>query len=212
MTELTPSERILLAEHRTLLPLVRDLPRAALDAPTVCSAWSVLDILAHCGAALSCIARGVAYDSSPAGNETQVLERRTWTVPAILDELEHGLLEAGAAIVASDGAWDGAALGTWIHGGDIRAALGDAGAYASEGLHDAVTLLGASARVRDTPLAHVTLPDRTLELGSPVPGRAPATLRTDAPTLILLYSGRPADPGSYTLTGAEAAELVSQQW
>ena len=106
------------------------------------------------------------------------------------------------------GSLDGIALGEWVHGGDVRAALGDPRAYASEGFADACVLLAERTRREAVPLVEVSLPDRTLRLGVPVPGRPPATLVTGHAALIKIFAGRPADPGGYELTGASTAELV----
>src|SRR3712207_2477124 len=111
---MTPAERLLRFEYETLLPILRELDGPTLAAPTVCTEWSILDIVAHVGSALGYIANGVTYDASPAGNQREVEHRRSWPAEKIIDEYEQGLRGAG-------GKSDGAALGTWIHGGDIRA-------------------------------------------------------------------------------------------
>ena len=106
------------------------------------------------------------------------------------------------------GRLDGIALGEWVHGGDVRAALGEPRAYASEGFADACVLLAERTRREAVPLIEVSLPDRTLRLGVPVSGRPPATLVTGHAALIKIFAGRPADPDGYELTGASTAELV----
>ena len=205
-------ENLLAAEHRTLLPVLRALGRAEFDTPTVCSEWTVLDIVAHVGAALSSIASGVPYDASPEGNRAEVEHRRGWAASDVVAEYEKGLLHAGPAITRANGAWDSAALGTWVHGGDIRAALGMDDAYASAACDDAITVLARADRVTATPEVKVTLPGRSVTLGTPREGRETATLSCDIATLFRLYTGRPAESGHYQLTGASPDELVSHSW
>jgi hypothetical protein len=129
-------------------------------------------------------------------------------VPRLLSELERGYLDAGPVIAAAGGRLDAIALGEWIHGGDVRDALGEPLAYASDGFEDACALLAERARRREVPLVEVSLPDNALRLGVPVPGRPAATLVTGRATLMRLFAGRPAGPGDYQLSGAVPGELV----
>jgi uncharacterized protein (TIGR03083 family) len=48
--------RLLRAEHDALLPILRRTPTGAFDGATACPGWSVRDVLAHCGAALTRVA------------------------------------------------------------------------------------------------------------------------------------------------------------
>jgi len=100
------------------------------------------------------------------------------------------------------------ALGEWLHGGDVRDALGEPLPYASDGFIDACVLLADRASRREVPLLDVTLPDAQLTLGAAAAGRATATLRTSNATLMRLFAGRPSDPNDYELDGATVAELV----
>jgi uncharacterized protein (TIGR03083 family) len=172
----------------------------------------VLDVTAHVGSALCYVARGKSYDPSPAANAVEVNARRQWPAHRVLAEYEHGLREAGAAIAAAGGVLSGAAFGAWIHGGDIRLALGMPQAYASDGCEDAIVLLQTNGRVVDTPLVEVHLPDRTVSIGKPVGDRPAARLECDIATLFRLYTGREVNDNSFILTGATRHELVSQQW
>src|SRR5262249_42738325 len=140
-------------------------------------------------------------------NEVDVAERRDWPLPRLLAELADGYLAAGPAIAESGGRLDGIAIGEGIHGGDVRDALGEPGAYPSDGFDDAVALLADRALRNGLPLVEVSLPGELFSLGVAQPGRAPATLETDRPTLMRLFAGRPADPAAYRLTGATAAEF-----
>lgn len=211
MPVMTPAEEVLLSDLHTLAPLLRRCTPQELARRTVCTEWSVLDIVAHVGSALGYVALGKSYDPSPEANAAEVNARRDWPADRILDEYEAGLRDAGPAIVADD-RLAGAALGTWVHGGDIRAALGLSDAYASAGSDAAIVLLQRNGRVTTTPLVQAVLPHRTVSLGTPVPGRPEATLKCDVSTLFRLYTGRPATVEEYVLTGAERDELVSQQW
>jgi uncharacterized protein (TIGR03083 family) len=210
--ELTLAERLLRAEQDDLLPLLRRTPPGDFDRPTVCTGWSVRDVVAHCGAALSGLAAGPEYRASHEQNQADVLARRDRPLERVLAEFERGLAEAAPVLAAAKGKKDLAAFGTWIHGGDVRDALGRTDAYAGKGTEEALAYLAVCHRTVEIPRLHVTLPDRTLVLGTPLPHRAPATLRTDAPSLFRLCTGRPADPSRFELRGAEPRELVSAEW
>ena len=200
--------RLLRAEHDKLLPILHRTPEAAFGNPTACPGWSVRDVLAHCGAALTRAATGRLHAFTPELNELDVTQRRDWPLPRLLSELERGYLDAGPAIAGAGGRLDAIALGEWIHGGDVRDALGEPLAYESDGFEDACALLAERARRREVPLVEVSLPGDTLRLGVPVPGRPPATLVTGRATLMRLFAGRPAGPDGYQLSGAAPGELV----
>ncbi|WP_203656368.1 maleylpyruvate isomerase family mycothiol-dependent enzyme [Actinocatenispora rupis] len=195
--------RLLLTERDAIVPVLRRTPVADLDRPTVCTGWSVRDVLAHCAAALHRLATGDLHSFGPADNERDVEARRALPATALLDELSDAYEPAARVIAAGAGRYDGFALGEWIHGGDVRLALGLPDPYASDGLEDALALVVALSRYRRTAVPHtlVTLPDRTLDLGTPGDAE-PATLHTDPATLVRVVSGRPADPADYRLTGA----------
>jgi uncharacterized protein (TIGR03083 family) len=201
-------ERLLRTEHDSLMPILRRTPQDAFDNPTACPGWSVRDVIAHCGSALTRTATGRLHAFTPELNELDVAQRRDWTLPRLLSELERGYLDAGPVIAEAGGRLDGIALGEWIHGGDVRDALGEPLAYASDGFEDACALLAERAGRREVPLVDVSLPDGALRLGVPVPGRPPATLVTGRATLMRLFSGRPAGPADYQLSGAVPGELV----
>ncbi len=200
--------RLLLTERDALLPLLRQAPEETFGRPTACPGWSVRDVLAHCSSALTRAAGGTLHAFTPELNEADVDERRRWPLADVLAELERGYTGAGPVITGAAPRLDGLALGEWVHGGDVRDALGAPGAYGSDGFADACVLLADRARIRKAPLVQVTLPGASLSLGMAADGRPPAALSTDETTLIRLYAGRPADPASYQLTGAGPAELV----
>lgn len=195
--------RLLLAERNALVPILRAASLAAFDQPTCLPGWSVRDVLAHCAAAFTMTATRSWHGFSPAENERDVDLRRDWPVEKLLDELEAGYGVTADAAAAAGGRLDGLALGEWVHGGDVRTALGVANPYASEGSTDALVLLVERTLHPDlhVPRTTATLPDgHVLILGSTEP---PATLATDPTTLIRLCTGRDPDPAAYVLTGAE---------
>jgi uncharacterized protein (TIGR03083 family) len=201
-------ERLLRTEHDTLLPTLRRTPEEAFGNPTACPGWSVRDVLAHCAAALTRVATGRLHAFTPELNEIDVTQRRDWPLPRLLSELERGYTGAGTAIAGAGGRLDVIALGEWLHGGDVRDALGEPLAYESNGFEDACVLLADRARRREVPLVEAGLPGVTLRLGVPVPGRPPATLVSGRATLMRLFAGRPAEQAAYQLTGAAPEELV----
>jgi uncharacterized protein (TIGR03083 family) len=200
--------RLLRTEHDALLPILRQTPGQAFGNPTACPGWSVRDVLAHCAAALTRVATGTLHAFTPELNEIDVTQRRDWPLPRLLSELERGYLEAGQVIAEAGGRLDPIALGEWVHGGDVRGALGEPLAYESDGFEDACALLAERTRRRKVPLIEVDLPGAALRLGVPVPGRPPATLVTGPATLMRLFAGRPTEPAEYQLTGAVPEELV----
>lgn len=202
--------RLLLTERDVLLPILRRTPVDAFDSPTVCTGWTVRDVLAHCGCALTRAAEGRLHRFTPELNEIDVDERRSWPLAQVLAELEQGYGSAAAAVTAAAGKLDGLALGEWVHGGDVREALGEPGPYESEGVEDALLLLVDRSRRRTVPPTLVRLPDREVRLGAAeeATGTPPAELDTDVPTLIRLCTGRRPDPTRFRLTGADPAQYL----
>ena len=200
--------RLLRAEHDALLPILHRTPEASFDNPTACPGWSVRDVLAHCGSALHRAMTGDLHAFTPEENEIDVAERRSWPLQDVLSELAAGYLGAGEPIASAGGRLDVIALGEWIHGGDVRDALGEPLSYASEGYDDACSLLVDWTRRRAIPLVEVDIGDRRLVLGARLPDRPAAVLRADRSTLMRLISGRPALPADYELAGATPEELV----
>jgi uncharacterized protein (TIGR03083 family) len=200
--------RLLHAEHDTLLPLLRSMPGPGFDRPTACPDWSVRDVLAHCSAVLSRVIADQLNDFTPELNEVDVAERRSWPPSRLLDELAGAYQAAGPVMGAGSPRLDIIALGVWVHGGDVRDALGEPLAYGRAEFGDAAVLLAGFARYRKIPRTEVLVPGGTLDLGVSQPGRPAASLRTSPDTLIRLIAGRPASTGDYELTGATAAELV----
>jgi uncharacterized protein (TIGR03083 family) len=200
--------RLLLAERDALLPVLRRSPADAFDRPTVCTGWSVRDVLAHCGSALTRVADGTLHDFSPEANEADVAGRRPWPLEAVVAELERGYAAAAPVIAAAGGRLDGIALGEWVHGGDVREPLGAPRPYESEGVEDALVLLVERSRRRAVPPTRVRLPDRELRLGVAEDAGTPAELVTDVPTLMRLCSGRHPDPARFRLAGADPSRYL----
>jgi uncharacterized protein (TIGR03083 family) len=200
-------ERLLRAEHDSLLPILRRTAEPDFDRPTACPAWSVRDVLAHCSSALTRVVTGRLHAFTPELNEVDVAQRREWPLPQLLSELASGYLAAGPVIADAGGRLDPIGLGEWVHGGDVRAALGEPRAYESDGFDDACVLLAEMTSRRGIPAVEVSLPGRTLVLGAAGPGRPAALLRTSPGTMMKIFAGRPAEPGDYELAGATAEEL-----
>jgi uncharacterized protein (TIGR03083 family) len=197
--------RLLLAERDALLPILRRTPADAYARPTVCTGWTVRDVLAHCGAALTRLAEGRLHTFTPELNDLDVAERRSWPLEVVMAELEQGYTAAAPALTAAGGKLDGVVLGEWVHGGDVREALGEPGAYESDGVEDALVLLVERSRRQAVPATLVRLPDRELRLGVAQDATRVAELVTDVATLVRLCSGRRPDPTRFLLDGADPA-------
>ncbi|MEU7409646.1 maleylpyruvate isomerase family mycothiol-dependent enzyme [Streptomyces sp. NPDC042638] len=204
--------RLLAVERDALVPLLRSRPDTDFTLPTAgCPGWTVREVLAHCSAALMRVVEGRLGKGvfSPESNDRDVADRAGWTNARVVDELERGMTEAGPVIARGDGGLDVIALGEWVHAGDVREAWGVPGAYAGDGLPDALALLARFTRVREHVPLHADLDDvdEPLRLGAVAASGPPARYLGDAATLIRLYAGRPVTAGSYELAGAREAEL-----
>jgi uncharacterized protein (TIGR03083 family) len=199
--------RLLLTERDALLPILRRAPEAAFDRPTVCTGWSVRDVLAHCGSALLRTAAGTLHRFTPQDNEGDVAERRSWPLGEVLAELERGYDQAAPVLATAGGALDGVTLGEWVHGGDVQEALGAPLPYESEGVEDALVLLVERSRRRSVPATRLRLGDRELRLGT-ADGAPSAELVTDVATLMRLCAGRHPDPARFMLAGADPGQFV----
>ncbi|MGW7384661.1 maleylpyruvate isomerase family mycothiol-dependent enzyme [Streptomyces sp. NPDC054794] len=204
--------RLLAVERDALIPLLRARPDADFALATAaCPGWTVRDVLAHCSAALlrvveSRFEKGVF---SPESNERDIAERSEWTNARVVDELERGMTEAGPVIARAGGVLDMIALGEWVHAGDVRDTFGVPGAYAGDGVPDALTLLARVTREKGHLPLHADLDDRdeSLRLGELSGTRTPARFIGDTATLVRLYSGRAVAGVSYELVGAEAGQM-----
>ncbi|MFG2251181.1 maleylpyruvate isomerase family mycothiol-dependent enzyme [Streptomyces mirabilis] len=203
--------RLLTVERDALIPLLRARPGEDFGLPTACPGWTVRDVLAHCGAALTRVVESRFEEGvfSPEANDRDIAERAGWSVGEIVDELERGMSEAGVVIAEAGGVLDGVALGEWVHAGDVRETFGEPGAYAGAGLPYALTLLARVSRERGHVPVHADLDDldEPLRLGGVAGDRPPARYIGDAPTLIRLYAGRPVSGTGYELAGAAERDL-----
>ncbi|MFD3790683.1 maleylpyruvate isomerase family mycothiol-dependent enzyme [Streptomyces cyaneofuscatus] len=205
---------LLRTERDVFLPLLRATPESAYALRTACPGWTVRHVLAHCAAALTRVVedrleKGVF---SPESNERDIEERAELPLPALLDELERGMTEAGPVIAAAGGKLDGVALGEWVHAGDVREAWGLDGAYAGRGLAYALGLLEGVAYRKEMPqiVADVDLEGwgAPRPLGVPSPeGRPAGRYHGDGPTLIRLYANRPLVGTRYELHGVHEGDL-----
>jgi uncharacterized protein (TIGR03083 family) len=203
-----PGTRLLLIERDSLLPLLRRTPEEAFDRPTVCTEWSVRDVLAHCASALVRVATGDVHGFTPEENQRDVDERKPWPLADVLAELERGYDLAAAADIGT-----GVPLGEWVHGGDVREALGRDDAYVSEGVDAALALVCDYSRRRGVPPTEVRLTDaaerglpETLRLGDPA--RQPVgRLTTGTAGLVRVVAGRRAESVRHDVQGVDLAAL-----
>ena len=200
---LRPAAELLLLEAAAIEPILQAADETDFDLPTVCTGWSVRDVMAHCAAALTRVASGDLHDFSPEANEADVEARRGQSPGQVLAELITGYETAAAAIDTADGVLDGIGLGEWMHGGDIRKALGLPGAYVSEGIELALGLLVERSQNMGKPAVTVHIGDETLHFGV---GEPTTTLTTDRATFVRICGGRRPDPTMFQLHGDVVVE------
>lgn len=201
-----PAAEILLVEAAALRPILERTPPAGFDVPTVCVGWSVRDVLAHCAAALTRTARGAVHAFTPEDNQADVDQRRGNTVAAVLEELFEGYAAAATAIDAAGGKLDGVGIGEWMHGGDVREALGERDAYAGAGSDMALDLLFERSRRMNVRAIDVHLDGAPLRFGS-AHGTA-ALAHSDPETFVRLTGGRRPDPARYRLRNCTAEDFI----
>jgi uncharacterized protein (TIGR03083 family) len=200
-----PAAQLLLAESIALRDVLVATPPEYLDRPTVCTGWSARDVLAHCGAALKATAAGIAHSFTREANERDVEERRSWPLDTVLEELFDSYAGAADAIDRARGLLDGVGLGEWIHGGDVRDAIGAPSAYASAGIDLAVPLLVERSALRAARRIDVTVDGQMFAFGV---GRPAGVIETDGETFVRLCGGRQPDAGRYRLEGVVPADFV----
>jgi len=198
--------RLLLLEAVAIEPILQDCTDGAFDLPTVCDGWTVRDVMAHCAAVLTRAASGDLHGFTPEDNQRDIELRRSRAIGQVLAELLSGYEAAAAAIDAAQGALDGIGLGEWIHGGDIRAALGLPDAYSSAGIDLALDLLVQRSQARDCEAVTVALGDIevTFGVGDPV-----GAITTDTETFVRICGGRRPEPARVVVSGAaDVASMV----
>lgn len=200
-----PAALILLEEAVALRAVLASVPEPAFDRPTVCTGWSVRDVLAHCGAALSASAAGTQHSYSAAANQRDVDLRKHWSLTEVLSELYEGYGAAAGAIDRAGGALDGVGLGEWIHGGDVREALGASNPYTSAGVELAIPLLVERSRARSISRVEAHVDGRMLFLGT---GESVGLLTTDTETFVRLCGGRRPASNRFEVEGITQADLV----
>ena len=219
LRRMRPAAQLLLIEASAIRPVLETLNLVQFDKPTVCTGWSVRDVLGHCGAALTRVMADDLHGFSSADNEADVLQRRPWPISKVLEELLFGYEAAAVEIDRAGGYLDGVGLGEWIHGGDVRDAIGAPHPYTSEGADLAFDLLlerstgrilphGRTSRraVAGKPSLDILVDGKSRRFGSD--GEAIGTLTTDLETFVRLCGGRRPDPERYDLTGVGASELA----
>ena len=124
----------------------------------------------------------------------------------VIGELMRGYEGGAVAIDDAEGVLDGVGLGEWMHGGDVREALGEPHAYTSPGVSIAVPLLIERSRRQAAATIEVTLESDHFVFG---PERATVgALHTDVETFVRLCGGRRPDAARFELTGATPQDLV----
>ncbi len=152
------------------------------------------DVLAHCGAVLSHVAAGSVHRFTPEDNQRDVEARRGWSLSDVVGELSSGYTTAAETIDAAGGGLDGVGIGEWMHGGDVREALGEPNAYVSEGRELAVDLLLERSLVQRRPALTVVIDGWPRAFGSGEPG---GRLTTDLETFVRLAGNRRPDAARY---------------
>ena len=197
---------LLLIEAAALRPILEPLDEGDFDRPTLLPGWSVRDVLGHCGAALTRAATDRLHAFTPEDNQQDVDERKSWPISDVLGELFDGYRRAAEVIDKAGGALDGIGLGEWVHGGDVRDALGLPGAYESEGSELAVDLLFERSRLLLRPPLAVELPTARRHFGRDE--AAVGFARCDQATFVRLCGGRTTGVERYDLVDCSPADFV----
>ena len=203
---LRPAAEILRREAQVLPSILDLMSLEQFDLPTVCTGWSVRDVIAHCGAALTRVGTSELHRFTPDDNQADVDLRRSWSIADVVAELVAGYAVAVTAIDrAGDGSLDGVGLGEWMHGGDVRAALYRPDAYTSEGSELAVALLIERSHRMERSAHMVIVDGLTHTFGV---GDVKGSVETDLETFIRLTGGRDPDAGRMKVLDAELTEFV----
>jgi uncharacterized protein (TIGR03083 family) len=201
-----PAARLLLVEAEALPPILDAAPPEHFDRPTVCDGWSVRDVLAHCGAALTHCAHGTVHRFTPDDNESDVVARRSWPLAEVIAELLEGYRTAAAVIDGAAGQLDGIGLGEWMHGGDVRESLDAPDPYTSPGAELALELLLERSSLQKKLSIIARIDGELHQFGT---DRDPVgRLVADLETFVRLCGGRRPDPARFDLTGADVSDLV----
>ena len=144
----------LLAEYDAFGALVRSLDERQWEQPSRCEGWTVGDVARHAVGTATDVANGVAGTHTP---EEEVAERKGRTPTEIADELDTALVTIrNLAAIIDDNAWNGPSpvpdltmrqgiltliYDLYVHGDDIRTALGMPPVGAGLGLDASVEYL-----------------------------------------------------------------------
>ncbi|VAV99196.1 hypothetical protein MNBD_ACTINO02-2556 [hydrothermal vent metagenome] len=186
--------------------LLESLTPADFDRQTVCELWSVRDVVAHQSAVLQIINAGEQTPFTAESNQRDVNDRKTWDIDRLLAELFGGYEDAIAVIDTAGGLLDGFGLAQFIHGGDVRDAVGAADAFASPGHEIAVDLLHDKSTVMNKAPVITRVDGVLRQFGTDVDpmGR----LVTDTETFVRLCGGRNPNSAKWSVDGLSAADFV----
>jgi uncharacterized protein (TIGR03083 family) len=203
-----------LREYGEFAALLRSLDERDWRAPSRCAGWTAADVAAHVSGLLADVVAGRLDGlGTPEMTQREVDERRGRSPGELADEIEVSAKVAADLLAGfDDAAWDGPAppgvpgtLGdgvealwydTYVHGEDIRAALGHPPTHGA-GLRAAVShLVDLLSREGWGPATLVL--DGMAELA--VSGGGGIRVDGDPLTFVLVATGR-ADPGLLGLDG-----------
>jgi len=198
--------QLLQIEAEAYRPVLEGLTPADFDKQTVCELWSVRDVIAHQSAVLQIVASGEQAPFSAESNQRDVDDRKAWDIDRLLGELFGGYAAVVARIDAAGGLLDGFGLAQFIHGGDVRDAVGAVDAFASPGHEIAVDLLHDKSAVMNRPPVITRVDGLLRQFGADVDpvGR----LVTDTETFVRLCGGRKPDARKWSVEGLSAADFV----
>jgi uncharacterized protein (TIGR03083 family) len=198
--------QLLQIEAGAYRPLLEGLTPNDFDRQTVCDLWSVRDVIAHQSGVLRIINGGEQAPFTAESNQHDVDDRKTWNIDRLLGELFAGYEDAIAVIDAAGGLLDGFGLAQFIHGGDVRDAVGATDAFASPGHEIAVDLLHDKSTVMNKAPVITRVDGVLRQFGTDVDpiGR----LVTDTETFVRLCGGRNPDAAKWSVDGLSAADFV----
>ena len=193
--------------------LVRSLDDDQLAKPTRCEGWAVRDVAAHVAGSMTDITNGNLEGlGTPEVTARQVEERRSRSAGELADEIDAGA-KVGADLLAAfdDAAWVGPSPGgfdftlgfgvqslwydAYVHGDDIRAALGEPSVRDERAIQASVDHVVDSLEQRGWGPATLALDGYDeIQIG----GEGGACITGDPLQFVLVGTGR-ADPASMGL-------------
>ena len=187
------------AEYEAFGALVRSLDEQQWEQPSRCEGWTAGDVARHVVGTATDVANGVVGTHTP---DEEVAERKGRTATEIADELDTALVTLrNLAAVINDDAWNGPSpvpdltmrqgiltliYDLYVHGDDIRTALGMSPAGAGLGLDASVEYLAEQLAERGWGPATLALDGvEKTEIGA---GGDPVT--GDAKQFVMVACGR----------------------